>query len=109
MTPAVHCHPPEMSLTSGNSFLLDVLRGWRLLQAAALSKDEWRDILSPTGNKLDFESGSNALQILWDEQVMQPRMASHSSGYSHFVNWLEDDSRSDPSWAAASEWWTDDG
>ena len=86
-----------------------MLRGWRFFQAASLSKDEWRDILSATGNKLDFESVSNALQILWDEQLVQPRMASHNSGYPHFVNWLEDDSWSDPSWAAASEWWPDDG
>ena len=47
-------HSPEAGLTSADSFLLDVLRGWRLLQAASLSKDEWRDILSATGNKLDF-------------------------------------------------------
>ena len=62
ISPAVH--QPEVGLTSADSFLLDVLRGWRLLQAASLTKDEWRDILSTTGNKLDFESVSNALQIL---------------------------------------------
>ena len=77
MTLAVHS--PETELTSADSFLLDVLRGWKLLEAASLSKDEWRDILSATGNKLDFESVSNAFQIMWDEQLMRPRMASHNS------------------------------
>ena len=76
---------PDLGLTSADSFVLDVLRGWRLLQAASLSKDEWRDILSSTGNKLDFESVSNALQVLWDEQLMQPRsmnyQATGSSSY----------------------------
>ena len=58
---------PELS--SMDSFILDVLRGWRLLVAASLSPDEWRDVLATTGNKLDYLSISNALQTLWDDQL----------------------------------------
>ncbi|CAL1159019.1 unnamed protein product [Cladocopium goreaui] len=52
-----------------DSFILDVLRGWRLLVAASLSPEEWRDVLATTGNKLDYLSVSSALQTLWDEQL----------------------------------------
>ena len=52
-----------------DSFILEVLRGWRLLMAASLSADEWRDVLSSTGNKLDYASIADALQTLWDEQL----------------------------------------
>ena len=71
--------PPESGMTTADSFVLDVLRGWRL-QAASLNREEWRDILSATNNnldKLDFDSISNALQVLWDEQLMQPRSSTH--------------------------------
>ena len=96
---------PDFGLTSADSFVLDVLRGWRLLQAASLSKNEWRDILSSTGNKLDFESVSIALQVLWDEQLMQPRSMNHqaSGSSSYQLNWMDDDS----TWTD-DNWWHDD-
>ena len=47
-----------------DTFILDVLRGWRLLVAASLSSDEWRDVLATTNNKLDYLSVSDALQTL---------------------------------------------
>ncbi len=56
-----------------DSFILDVLRGWRLLVAASLSNEEWRDVLAATGNKLDYLSVSDALQTLWDEQLGSSR------------------------------------
>ena len=47
-----HLGPVSRSLGPMGTFILDVLRGWRLLLAASLSADEWRDILASTGNKL---------------------------------------------------------
>ena len=64
--------PPDKDqseLSPMDSFILDVLRGWRLFVAASLNPDEWRDVLATTGNKLDYLSVSNALQTLWDNQV----------------------------------------
>lgn len=40
----------EHMLSSHDSFIMDVLRGWRLLVAASSTQDEWRDVLSSTGN-----------------------------------------------------------
>ena len=60
-------------LTLADSFIMNVLRGWRLLQAAGLSPDEMRDILSTTKNSLDFEMISGALQNLWDDQLLSSR------------------------------------
>ena len=51
--------PSPETLT--DDFILDVLRGWRLLQAASLTLEECRDVLSSTGNRLDFESVSHGL------------------------------------------------
>ena len=58
----------EMSVA--DSFILGVLRGWRLLQAAGLSAEEKRDILSSTKNSLDYEVVAAALQSLWDDQLL---------------------------------------
>ena len=49
---------------------MDVLRGWRLLQAAGLNAEEKRDILSTTKNSLDYTVISAALQSLWDDQLL---------------------------------------
>ena len=65
-----------------DSFILDVLRGWRLLVAASLSNDEWRDILASTGNKLDYTSIAEALQTLWDEQLGQQQLQHSKGGHS---------------------------
>ena len=58
-------HGAEDVLSPMDSFILDVMRGWRLLVAACLSSDEWRDVLASTGNKLDYQSIADALQVLW--------------------------------------------
>jgi len=42
------------------SFILNQLRGWRLLSGAALSSEEWRSILASTKNQLDYDSISSA-------------------------------------------------
>ena len=68
-----------------DNFILDVLRGWRLLNAASLTSDEWRDILAATNNKLDYLSVSDALQTLWDEQLGGSRWPSSSQ--SHGQQW----------------------
>ena len=53
----------EFSLA--DSFVLGVLRGFRLLQSAGLSPDEKRDILATTKGSLEFEVVTQALQTLW--------------------------------------------
>ncbi|CAE7692299.1 unnamed protein product [Symbiodinium sp. CCMP2592] len=84
---AKHRPPPmpqtvdELSMT--DSFIMGVLRGWRLLQAAGLTAEEKRDILSTTRNSLDYEVIAQALQGLWDEQLLGHRYSSspHSQAY----------------------------
>ena len=77
-------------LTIADSFIMSVLRGWRLLQASGLSPDEMRDILSATRNSLDYDMIAAALQNLWDDQLLNSRNR-HKSGYHmNFVNETED-------------------
>ncbi|CAK9094309.1 unnamed protein product [Durusdinium trenchii] len=71
-------------LSFADSFVLGVLRGFRLLQSAGLSAEERRDILSATHGSLDFEEVSRALQTLWDEQFIGAR-----AQVSHVSNWHE--------------------
>ena len=58
--------------SSMDSFILEQLRGWRLLMAA-LSPEEWRSILASTGNRLDYVSVMSALEILYDEHFSRGR------------------------------------
>jgi hypothetical protein len=58
----------EDELSEMDSFILDTLRGWHLLAAAALTDEEKRDVLSSTQNKLDYQSITVAVQTLWDDQ-----------------------------------------
>ena len=86
-----------------DTFILDVLRGWRLLVAASLSSEEWRDVLATTtNNKLDYLSVSDALQTLWDEQMGSGRWASGSS-QQHQQFWAE--TAYDPSWYDSFQVW----
>ncbi|CAK9050728.1 unnamed protein product [Durusdinium trenchii] len=63
--------PPWLAMSSTSlalqtdSFVLGVLRGFRLLQAAGLSADGRRDILSATHGSLDFDEVSRAWSS-WD-------------------------------------------
>ena len=68
-------------MTLADSFILEVLRGWRLLQAAGVTPDEKRDILSTTKNSLDFETIAAALQNLWDDQLLGHRGQGHNGSY----------------------------
>lgn len=89
-----------------DSFILDVLRGWRLLVAASLTNDEWRDILASTGNKLDYPAIAEALQTLWDEQLNHHHGASKGTVLQQ--HWVE---TADPWYNAAwheSSWDTED-
>ena len=74
-----------------DSFILEVLRGWRLLVAASPSNEEWRDVLAATGNKLDYISISNSLR----HAMMGQR--------AYMNNWHEQ-------WDVSSDWhtWSDD-
>ena len=77
-----------------DTFILDVLRGWRLLVAASLSPEEWRDVLATTGNKLEYLQISDALLTLWDEQLGGNR-GGHQTNYGQaFVQqqWHDQDS-----------------
>ena len=68
-------------LSVADSFIMGVLRGWRLLQAAGLTAEEKRDILSTTKNSLEYETVASALQSLWDEQLLGHRGHRATSGF----------------------------
>ena len=59
----------EAVLSLSDSFILEQLRGWRLLTSASLNPEEWRDVLGTTQGKLDYQSVSDALQVLYDDQM----------------------------------------
>ena len=84
-------HGADDVLSPMDSFILDVMRGWRLLVAACLSSDEWRDVLASTGNKLDYQSIADALQVLWDEQLGRTLSSPSSFHHNHWVeSWPSD-------------------
>eukprot|EP00438_Fugacium_kawagutii_P003967 Skav207534 [mRNA] locus=scaffold756:114473:122071:+ [translate_table: standard] len=57
------------TLNDYDSFILKQLRGWRLLQGACLSHEEWRSVMASTANRLDYPNVCAALTILFDEQA----------------------------------------
>ena len=85
----------ELSLS--DSFVLGVLRGFRLLQAAGLSPEDKRDILGTTRGSLEFETVTQALQTLWDEQFLGKYPSYHAN--------MAQDSMFTP---ADDDWWGDD-
>ena len=96
--PAVESTIPPIAALDGNlvselsitdSFIMGVLRGWRLLQAASLSNEEKRDILSTTRNQMDYESISSALRLLWDEQLLGPRHAHSPAAHQGYLHYQE--------------------
>ena len=95
----------EMSVA--DSFILGVLRGWRLLQAAGLSAEEKRDILSSTKNSLDYEVVAAALQSLWDDQLLGHR--NHSGHGTYSLNYVAPTDDSYDAYPITSgwedEWW----
>ena len=96
----------ELSLA--DSFVLGVLRGFSLLQAAGLNADEKRDILSATKGSLEFETITRALQTLWDEQFLG---RSHAAPYYqhmfHDAHFTEDADESDWWWGDYDNYWAD--
>ena len=103
--------PQDVSEVSlADSFIMGVLRGWRLLKAASLTPEETRDILSTTQNKLDFEAISQALSALWDEQLLGHRYSQHAGrhGSSNNALWHEwhDDGWDDGYEINYDEMWT---
>ena len=119
--PSVHSAAIQAPSTAGvselsptDSFIMGVLRGWRLLQAACLNAEETRDILSTTQNRLEFEAISTALQTVCDEQLLGQRYhpSSASSNYGHVYmqqSW-DDDTWPSDSWDTSShdaDWWSD--
>ena len=108
--------PPGFELTSedlslSDSFVLGVLRGFRLLQSAGLSADEKRDILSATKGSLDFEQVSRALQTLWDEQFLgrahQAQPAALGANYIQEELYYQDAAGSE--WPEQEAYWTNQG
>ena len=96
-------------LSPTDSFIMGVLRGWKL-QAACLNAEETRDILSATQNKLEFEAISQALQNVWDEQLLGQR--HHHSSFPDrdhgYVNWQSWEDEPHDSWDGDG-WWPDGG
>ncbi|CAE7743119.1 unnamed protein product, partial [Symbiodinium sp. KB8] len=92
----------ELSLA--DSFILGVLRGWRLLQAAGLTAEEKRDILSSTKNSLDYETIAAALQNLWDDQLLGQR---HRHLVEHQAHYTEHQDAFNVNYQ--DEWWQHEG
>ena len=93
----------EFSLA--DSFVLGVLRGFRLLQSAGLTADEKRDILSATKGSLEFDTITQALQTLWDEQFLgRSQTSSMRSSMGHHANFFQDANVTEE--ADAGDWWT---
>ena len=99
-------------LAIADSFVMGVLRGRRLIQAAGLSAEEKRDILSTTKNSLDYESISSALQSLWDDQLLSHRHQRQGADfYSNQAEQFDNGElyyqESDDWWQGQDGWWND--
>ena len=113
VTPQPEAEPqgPLDELSLADSFLLGVLRGWRLLQAAGLTPEEKRDILSTSKNSLEYEVIASALQTLWDEQLLgQRHFMSHSGSYhAHLAEGQDEDhlyyQNAEDEWWGEDDWW----
>ena len=96
---------PLDEFSMADSFVLGVLRGFRLLQAAGLNAEEKRDILSATKGNLEFEVVTQAFQTLWDEQFLGWSSTSYRPSSSNYFqesfNVLEEPDYND--------WWPSDG
>jgi hypothetical protein len=98
--------PPSLAgLGSFDSFILKQLRGWRLLSGACLSAEEWRAVLASTNNKLDYESVSVALTILYDDQIQFQRGGHHHQALQRGPQLFS--LAEDEDWYGESSWWDD--
>ena len=57
----------EEEAQSKEDFLLDLIRGWRLLDATGLYVKERQAIMASTGNNLGYEHVHSALRAQWSE------------------------------------------
>ncbi|CAE7561074.1 unnamed protein product [Symbiodinium sp. CCMP2592] len=112
--------PPERpkaidELSMADSFILEVLRGWRLMQASGLTADERRDILASTKNSMDYAVIASALQNLWDDQMIG---RSHHGMGAHQAYMLDGNEvwdtetayyqeQDDDWWQSDDSWWND--
>ena len=94
----------EFSLA--DSFVLGVLRGFRLLQSAGLSAEDKRDILASTKGSLEFSSITQALQTLWDEQFLS-RGHGSTSMRSPLTGYFQDTFNVSEE-TYDQTWWTDE-
>ena len=58
----------ENDVISKEDFILELLRGWRLLDATGLDVKERQAIMASTGNRMDYTSVMNALRSQWGEE-----------------------------------------
>ena len=104
--------PADPALSLSDSFILEQLRGWRLLTSANLSSEEWRDVLGTTQGKLDYQSISDALQVLYDEQMTgaSRQHFQHPLHGQAQVFHMEQDTIEDDAWTWDDGWgdWQDD-
>ena len=98
-------------LTLADTFVLGVLRGFRLVQAAGLTAEEKRDIVASTHGSLEFDVVVRALQTLYDEQFLGRSFGSSQHHASHFhelqvmdTGAQADDDWWSPAYAAESSW-----
>ena len=77
------------------SFIIDVRRGWRRLQAAGLNHEEKGDILATSQNRMGYGSIGCALIALWDDQLLGRQQAQH--GHLHAQEGHQD-------FTASSDW-----
>ena len=96
-------------LSMADSFIMGVLCGWRLLQAASLSPEDKRDILSTTRNSLEYEAISQALQMLWDEQLLgnRQRPPQHLNYHEADLNYQDAWDQDWEPWDPSDEGWFD--
>ena len=87
-------------LTFADSFVLGLLRGFWILQAAGLTPDERRVILSSTRGFVEFEEITKALQTLWDEQFAGQRHQVHQAHFQESFA-AERNEHEDQSWEDA--------
>ena len=103
----------EAGLDSGlsltDSFVLGVLRGFRLLKAACLSPEDMRDIIGTTKGSLEFSVVTKALQTLWDDQLLgRSSAASQGRFNAFFEETVADDSAWWEAQAAEGDWENED-
>ena len=107
--------PPETpkavdELSMADSFILEVLRGWRLMQASGLTAEERRDILASTKNSMEYSVIAAALQNLWDDQLFGRGYHAHVPNHQAYYADLPDNNEAAYAFYPEGEdsWWGED-